>query len=191
MKTLLISLSVISILSSCSGGSSASGGGTTATPFLPSVPDSVNRVALNQLFTSDNCIDIGGGLSQKRYFTKISADELQLESDIFDRPNCSMATPPVVILMATKVVVKINGYTSSQVAGFQTLTLQQKSIEWMALDLNHLSYLEQTYTVNGPWSIAVYRNMSGENNTRVNGYLSTSEFKFSGGLLTFEGTTFQ
>jgi hypothetical protein len=187
MKKFILITSIISLLTACSNGGSSSGGTTTTTPFLPSVPDSVNQVALNQLFTSDNCIDVGGGLSQKRYFTKISSDELKLESDVFDKPNCNLATTPI-ILVATKVVVKINGYTLSQVAGFQSLKLQQKSIEWMALDLNYQTYLEQTYTINGPWSNAVYRNMSGENNITVNGHLSNSEFKFVNGLLTFSGT---
>ena len=192
MKNLTLSVLLIA-LSSCNsgGGSLGSTIGNITNPTSPDMPAVINSIPLNQLFKSDTCFVENGNQSSRRYFTKISATELQLEADLFSQPDCEVGPSPIVVLAANKVIFTITGSSASLAVGFTNITTRQEYYGLMPLDEGFRLSMEANLTVNGPSVIGEYHNMSGEPNQPVNGTLMNADIKYVGGLLTFDGATFQ
>lgn len=182
MKNLLLSLSVLSVLTACSsGGSSGSAAGGNGNPTLPNSPNSEwSKVETNLLFKMDRCVNVPNTtVSIRNYITKIDSFTIQMEIDLFDKPNCELAVGANII-DTTRSVRTITIETTNAVDGvYKDLRLVHTNTDEMALTQPQADLLNNDHFCGySDWTVSVYKNINSCYQSVSDGYVSSFTFKY-------------
>lgn len=195
---LTLSMSTLTFLTSCAGGSSGSYPSTSSTT-RPISQSQLIDVPLNQLMTSSDCIVIDSSSSSKFYFTRLSANSFAFEEDRFANGN---TTCTANLIYTEKTTYSASGFSAFQSdVNFDLLSLSLVSQERTAYDQNSLDVLNSVPHFYGysDWATGVFKridcrmpnnNVSGHKNLCA-GTTSLETFKFKNSTLNFNDLEFQ
>lgn len=197
--SLFLSLSALTFLTACAGGSSSSSYPSTASSNRPISQSQLADLPLNQLMTSSDCIVIDSSSSSKFYITKLSTDSFAFEEDRFANGNTTCSAN---LIYTEKTTYKASGFSTYQAdVAFDVLSLVLVSQEVTAYDQNSLDVLNSVPYFYGysDWTSGVFKridcrmpnnNVSGHKNLCAD-TKSLQVFKFKNSTLNFNDLEFQ
>lgn len=177
MKNQLIISSLLAVLfQSCSSGSSGSAAGGTT---LPTVNTEWSKVETGLLLKGSRCINVPNtAVSIRNYITKLDSFKIQMEIDLYDKPNCELAVGPNIIDTTKSIRTTTNETANTVDASFKDLRLVHLSSEEMALTQAQVNLLNNDVFCGGGWSIGVYKSITNCYPSVSDGFVSGFTFKY-------------